>query len=228
MSLESFYNRTNTGELWRSTLAVRYLPNDPNPIFHAKDIFHGVGKFKREEWPRERRAHLLSELCEIPRMFELPVIAGFTERKRYEEKVLKTAPSIDQSKLRSFTHAETFLKAAMAIEGWMSRVTQNESAMIIAEDAPKIKNILKIIHTGYTDRLAELGQKNKMFHSNHIIETVHFAAKLESMPLQVADTCAFILKRHFMDKHDSASFFDILRPQLVWYEQGRVAGTPYN
>jgi hypothetical protein len=79
--------------------------------------------------------------------------------------------------------------------------------MIIAEGTPHVKKALKTLHSTYTDRFAKLGTGGKVFHATRIIETVHFAAKADSMPLQVADACAFIVKRHLMEKEDAGSFF---------------------
>lgn len=213
-------------EHWRSleehmrAIGRRYLPNDPKPVFHAKDIFHGTGKFDRNlpVWTRERRWQLLAELCEIPRDFKLPVVVGFTQRERFREKILKTAPKASEEAILTVSHAETFVRAAMSIESWMRRVVPKETAMIIAEDSPKMKRMLKGVHAGYSNRFAEVGHEDKLFHSNHIIETAHFATRSESMPLQLADACAFVIKRHFMQKDDAVGFFNVLRPEVVWYD----------
>jgi hypothetical protein len=70
-----------------------------------------------------------------------------------------------------------------------------------------------------TSPYAAVGTKTKIFHSRHIIDTVHFAGKSESAPLQIADACAFVIKRHLMEKEDAATFFGTLRPQLYCYEE---------
>ena len=37
-----------------------------------------------------------------------------------------------------------------------------------------------------------------------------------------ADACAFMLKRHLMQKDDSFSFFGVMRPQIVFYDRDEV------
>jgi len=199
-------------------IARRYLPEEPRPIFHAMEIFHGTGKFDRKKWPRSRRIHLLAELCEIPGKFGLPVVAGFHQRQRHRDDILKQYPDSTEAQIQTITHADTFFKAAITIEGWMRRVTRNETVMLIAEDVKKMKSALKVLHSGYTDRYAEVGIDGKTFHSTRIIETVHFAAKAESMPLQIADACAFVIKRHLMDKEDADGYYDLLSPHIVRYD----------
>jgi Protein of unknown function (DUF3800) len=202
-------------------IARRYLPDDPRPLFHAKDIWHGTGKFDRRspDWPRERRWHLLAELCEIPRDFQLPVILGFNYRDRIQETILKHQPNATKEQILQVSHADTFVKAAISLEAWMRRAAPKETAMIIAEDAPKMKRLLKDAHAGYSNRFAEIGESDKTFHSNHIIETAHFATRAESMPLQLADVCAFVIKRHFMEREDAEGFFNVLRPEIVWFDE---------
>lgn len=201
-------------------IGKRYLPDDPKPLFHAKDIFHGTGAFDRQKWSRDRRWDLLSELCELPRKFEIPVVFGWHHRERHKQEILKLFPDSSPALVHRVTHADTFIKAAMAIEGWMRlSANRNESIMLIAEDAPQMKNGIKAFHSAYTDRTLTVGASTlKMFHSNHIIDTVHFAGKRESMPLQIADACAFVVKRHLMEKEDSISFFDVMRSQIVYQD----------
>jgi hypothetical protein len=199
----------------------RYLPDEAKPLFHAKDIFHGSGAFDRnnKKWPRHRRWHLLAELCELPRKFDVPVVVAFTERARFRTQILEQFPKLSAANIQIITHADTFVRAAMAVEGWMSlSANKNESALMVAEDAPNMRKILKAVHSGYTDRFRLIGDGLKLFHSNHIVDTVHFAGKRESMPLQVADACAFIIKRRLMQIADSVTFFDVLRPQIAWHD----------
>jgi hypothetical protein len=66
--------------------------------------------------------------------------------------------------------------------------------MIIAADIPVIKKAIKIVHHGYTDRYAEVGTGAKTFDSKRIIDTIRFPANMESIPPQMADICAFIIK----------------------------------
>jgi hypothetical protein len=48
-----------------------------------------------------------------------------------------------------------------------------------------------------------------------IVDTVHFAEKSHSSPLQVADACAFAIKRHLMAKPHSDRFYEPLKPRMI-------------
>src|SRR6266851_1208672 len=59
-------------------LRRKYLPTEDQDdfVFHAKDVLHGTGYFKKEryKWPRDRRIGVLNDLSDIPRRFHLPVV----------------------------------------------------------------------------------------------------------------------------------------------------------
>jgi hypothetical protein len=51
--------------------------------------------------------------------------------------------------------------------------------------------------------------------TRNIIDTVHFAAKQESPMLQIADLCAFFIKRKLQGSPDSKPFFDAFAGQMT-------------
>jgi hypothetical protein len=50
---------------------------------------------------------------------------------------------------------------------------------------------------------------------NRVIDTVHFAEKKSSSILQVADACAFFVKRRLMNTSEHMRFFGPLKPRMV-------------
>jgi hypothetical protein len=72
-------------------------------------------------------------------------------------------------------------------------------ASLIVENNNESRKLIRQIHQvlrdpKVTDMLAELGFEGLAF--TRIVDTVHFAEKGHSSPLQVADACAFAIKRH--------------------------------
>ena len=111
-----------------------------------------------------------------------------------------------------FTHMNAFVAAVQGVEYWMTKNAPDEVAMLIAEDTPVIKAVLKNVHQGYTNRIYE--GHAEAFNAPHVIDTVHFAMKHESILLQIADHCAFIIKRHLMGKTDTRELYDLLAPNI--------------
>src|SRR5260221_12202151 len=107
-----------------------------------------------------------------------------------------------------FTHMNAFVAAVQGVEYWMTKNAPDEVAMLIAEDTPVIKAVLKNVHQGYTNRIYE--GHAEAFNAPHVIDTVHFAMKHESILLQIADHCAVIIKRHLMGKTDTRELYDLL------------------
>ena len=86
--------------------------------------------------------------------------------------------------------------------------------MLIAEDAGKLKQVLKYVHDGYTYTGPTLDTE-LAFQSKHIIDALHFAEKDESLLLQIADHCAFIVKRKVMNDPHMNEYFRSIFPQIT-------------
>src|SRR5436190_43243 len=64
-------------------LVRRFIPPDKQDgfVFHATEIFGGVGKlFNREDWPLPKRLEIADALAAIPASFGLPIVYGAVER----------------------------------------------------------------------------------------------------------------------------------------------------
>ena len=100
--------------------------------------------------------------------------------------------------------------------------TSEETVMLIAEDKPEVKSAFKEIHriSQSAQKLSILCQPNwqssEELPGTQIIDDIHFTDKRGSAPLQIADVCAFSIKRHLMKKDYTYRFYGHLRPQLIW------------
>jgi Protein of unknown function (DUF3800) len=201
------------------SISRRHLPEDDRDgfIFHAKDIWHGAKYFDRRIWLRQKRMEILRELAEIPRRFHLPIVVGAVHRPSLAENMREKMPQVPPKSVDVWAHTEAYVQAIIEIDSWMGRRAPSEVVMVVAEDTPQVKMPLKAIHLGmrHDDDTYYTERGFSVVSTRHVIDTVHFAEKADSSILQVADTCAFIIKRAIMDKPDAAPFFSALRPQLV-------------
>lgn len=213
----------NADQDWRpldqhlKSICRRYLPNyddfGEEFIFHAKDIWQGRRYWHHPSWTLEKRRAVLLELAQIPSRFHLPVVYSAIERKLAHAAILRVNQSIQPSEdTTRLVHAEAFVNVVGTVDAWIGANAPREVAMLVIEDSGKVKGTLKLIHAGYRrDPIAA-----DVFTTKNIVDTVHFAAKEESQLLQIADTCAFIIKRWVAtQRQDVQIFFDALRPQLV-------------
>lgn len=178
--------------------------------FHATELFSGGKYFKRETTKNIDRLKILQQLSEIPSEFDFPVIWGAI-RKTVKEKlpVMEALPF-----LQSFAYLSCLNKA----EGWLRRNVPGEIAQVIAEDAPDVKKILRQFHQ-LTGKQAILETTvEKLFDQlprTHIVGTIHFAAKSDDPLLQLADMCAFCIKKRITGSSPCDEHFEKLKPQLV-------------
>jgi Protein of unknown function (DUF3800) len=194
-------------------------------IFHAKDIWHGEKKFYRNKWPLNKRMEIISDLAAIPAKFHLPVIYGAMDRKASAALLSKKGKSAADASINTLIHSLAFMGAAASLDTWMANNAKNEVAMMVAEDAGKVKQAVRMFQIGYRQdgvddyyhELAIRGFPKNVFKTRQIVDTVHFASKLESPLLQIADTCAFLIKRRLQNASDEdvKPYFNALASQLV-------------
>jgi hypothetical protein len=208
-------------------IAVEFIPEKDRKgfIFHAKDIFHGGGKYfklRKEEWPRERRYALLMAICDVPRQFCLPITFGSLS-KSMTAKIRKLGSDSDVAFghfVDGVEHAVAFGWAEIGIDKQMHAFPRDEICMLIAEDTDRVKAIVKEAHALLRDpdEIAAHPVFSRMpgLPIRKVEDTPHFAAKAESAPLQIADACAFLIMRRLMRRPESQQFFEAISQQLVW------------
>jgi len=224
-------NQFKAVETHLDELAKKHIPEEKRGrfAFHAMELFHGTKNFQRKDWPFEKRLEILDDLAAIPSKFDLPICFGVTDRnwaKSPEVLPNPTAPSL----MEQIIHAHAFFKFVLQLEVTMRATAHDEVAMLIAEDRDVVRKMLKTAHAilrgrapaqfrNALDGLKESGGLqvfDKLLPLERIVETVHFAQNGESSLLQVADICAFAIKRHLMKASHSQRLYDPISGQIVF------------
>lgn len=218
-------------------ITEQYLPAADRKgfVFHAKDVFHGAGRYfrDRELWPKERRWTILRALADLPREFGLPITFGSLDKAEIRQATASPLSPNASAKLRgrfidAIEHVIAFAWAEIGIDLQMQRFPRDEICMVIAEDTDRVKPVVKLAHSILRD--PDEIAANPVFARmpglplRKVEDTPHFAAKADSAPLQVADTCAFLILRRLLRREESQPFFEAIAPQLVWSPQ--IAGQP--
>lgn len=195
------------------SLRRKYLPEEAQKyfVFHAKDIWHGTKYFDRSKWPLEVRRNILKDLADIPRRFHLPVVGSVIDRAAFVESVrpqLVAGSNPTAISTTGLAYTAAFMNVVMDVDGWMGANAPAEMAMLIVEDRDKVKESIRGIHSRYTDPL--LDEPNTLI-TKHIVDTVNFAAKEDSILLQIADTCCFVMRRAMERKKDIAEMYNLGR-----------------
>ena len=106
----------------------------------------------------------------------------------------------------------------LTAQEWMTIYGGSEVGMFIAEDTPRVKRFIKAIHALLRDPSSEIFQIEDVGITplSKIIDTIHFAQKHETSILQMADVCAFVIKRQLMGRTDVRRFFNPITPSILW------------
>lgn len=175
-------------------------------LFHSKAVW-GSKKY-RDGWSKEERLALIGNMAALPVRLGLSVAVGVAYR---DAALAPLAERCDLS-LADFNHMEAFIACAQRADLFLrERCDPNEIAIAVCEDIPEKRRFLKIslqvAEHSYVPidpsrarpTKAEMasGVVGQRFVSGvtHIKDGLHFAAKADSVLLQLADACAFAIRR---------------------------------
>lgn len=215
----------HTDSQWRAVRdALQKVADDWLPpqgrkgfIFHAKDIYHGNKSWDRDVWPAEIRNQILIELVEITHTLKIPIFAQYVEKKTYGVGIL-TAEQL------SYPHKAVQMQGICALDcvvwadRWLERYAPDENATVTAEDKTDVREVIRNMHV--------VLKNSKLMESNglgvieglplkRIIDGISFQRKNEAVALQLADACAFVLKRGLGKLHIPAPLFDYLQRAIL-------------
>jgi hypothetical protein len=205
-------------------LKHKHIPQEDRRdfVFHAKDIWSGKGIFKdREKWPLVRRLDILRDLAEVPKKLDIPIIYEALERAKLDlanspeaARAGRPPTSFEESVA---AHAIVFCSCTLRIEQMMREVWPEEVAQMVAEDNDQVRALVKGTHEHFRDPSRIDGQitPTDMLPLKKIRGSVHFANKMESKPLQLADLCAFVIRGHLASHPQSGPLFAQIKPMMM-------------
>ncbi len=193
-------------------------------IFHAQHIWHGSGFFPRDiEWPRPKRMKVFEALSKNPEKYSLNIVWSAVDRRA--ALTSDEAKGLPRKDLEGRIHAWAYFHAMRKIDSWMIENAPREYTMLYAEDRPEVRSYIELIHTMCIDRSVDENAPSNAFSSTHIAEPVAFVPKDRSAILQVADHCAFIIKRKLQGCKDIGPYFENIRP-MIW-SKSTTASMPH-
>lgn len=186
-------------------------------VFHAADIYNGNGIFKdRAQWPHERRHAILDDLVSIPAAVGLPLAVAIIDKPQFRND--RSHLNHRKEAMEVAIHAMAIIQCEIGVELWMRNNAPDEIVHIIAEDNKDVRQAAREAHVLLKDgpRLAREGVQNPLiFPFVKIWDGLQFASKEESKALQVADVCAWAMRRFFKSLDNGARFYGPLRPMII-------------
>jgi hypothetical protein len=191
-------------------------------IFHAKDIWHGNKRFDKDlwakhGWDKDRRRSLVLEICKIPVEFDIPVVMGFVDKSDHNWDLLMKLDVAKKQTPEKLNYALAFLLCAMMIEIFMQEhVPASEVAHIVAEDTNEMRDHAR---WGYnllqSPDMTWTGKYRAFLPMKRVVEDPMFSPKTRSSLLQIADSIAFVVSRHFAGYEDVLPCMTAFFPKIV-------------
>lgn len=173
------------------------------------------------------RWKILEQLVSIPVTYALPIVFGAVDRREHVFRHPRHGDGVNPQSPADEVIAEQascYFQCAIQAERIMREHAQpDEVAILIAEHGPANKPV-KELHNWMRKRASVANVVNDpelasewttLLPLERIVETAHFANKLDSLPLQLADICAFIIKRHMCGKKNSEPLYQRLTEVML-------------
>jgi hypothetical protein len=200
------------------SLVEKHIPADKRArfFFHATDIYGGGDKnclfHDKDEWPDERRRAILDDLVAVPTKFNLPVCAGIMQKDKFVHR-LKDKPHSALEFVVAM-HALAIIQCEIGVEMWLRKNTEREITHIIAENNDEVRHAAREAHVLLRDE-AEMAKEGFVNHAcfpfKRIRDGLQFTTKAESKLLQVADVCAWAIRRAANNAPNAFRFYDPIR-----------------
>jgi hypothetical protein len=183
--------------------------------FHATELFSGTKNFHRDHFNKELRWQILDEILSLPARYNLPVFWASITREDAAKQITKVAPIVA-------AQAIAVMGTALAADRWLEVNAENELAQMIMENDSQSRTTIHTVHRLFTDPDHFFDTFPKYEHPlsvKRIIYPIHFEDKYESSALQIADACAFAIKRHLMKKPEADRFYSPLKRQIIHLDE---------
>ena len=173
-----------------------------NFVLHAVDLFSG--KALQEAWPPQKSWNLLEKVLQTVPEYMIPVSFGFC--RKLTPVVESILPPDDLAYLNrglerpgsrvKLQHARAMADCLTWADQFIERFCPDEVATVLVEDNPEMRKSIKAMPQ-LLEMISSLpiGNPGWIKPLRSIVGTVNYAGKREEPLLQLADACAFILRR---------------------------------
>lgn len=187
----------------------------PEGFFHAFKLYGGLSPYERDNgWGEDKRFEVLEQLAHIPEDFDLPVVYGIAERA----KVAKKYPEKSPAEADKFAHLSSAVICMMQVERYMRMVAQTELAEVVIEDSPHIREAIKDASRFFKNPVGcHLDDFELQYLPiRQVMGVPQFTEKRDASVLQIADVCAYVIKRQMMRDPKIERFFNPFAKRLAF------------
>jgi virulence-associated protein VagC len=190
-------------------LADEYAPKEHREgfVFHATELWSGGKIMQRETYPAERRWEALKRICALPGEFEFPVVKGAIHRESYRRMI---DPNLSDTDVTADAQLAAFTECLTVIEQFMRHdAGPQEVAKITVEYSSNNYRLFKEHHRTLKSpaSLANMHPVAALYWPiRRIVDSVEACDKQDTSLLQIADACAFIVRKK-LEGHPEADAY---------------------
>lgn len=192
-------------------------------FLHAKDIFHGSGEFPRDKWDLKRRNKLLDSVGALVEEFSLPVVWISIDRKKFSKRFTGLNASEQVRECYTVAAVGCFMQAEMYMR--QQHVSGEVCSIVMEENRELQKRIpamIAFMRNPGDETKNLLDGWERVMPLTKLIDTPACQPKTASSILQLADYCAFSIKRRIENKPGSSRLTHGLAGNLLRYEDPSV------
>ena len=191
---------------------------------HAKDIYHGTGDFSGVEWAKVK-FELLADVAKIPEVFNIPLFGAAVDR-------MGAAAALDLSDKYRDLNCYTISAGCcvLQVEKYMRQHASGEVAQLTFEDVGKLRTKVKETYRFLADPgddFLNQADARDYLPIERIVDAPTHQDKTDSSVLQIADYCAFALKRFLRKSAGYEALFTPLIPYFIDLSYGYGEGNPH-
>ena len=165
--------------------------------FHGHELFFGNSQLSKAGLTKVPRWKLLKDILKVVLKYHLPVICSVTTKNE----MTGVFGEYKQSELVSIG----FWACCGIANRWLAAYAPTDVGMLIADNAEGQAGRIKA-HRAY--------RKHSAMPMRNLVDTVHFADSRDTWGLQLADCCAYVIKRHETGKTDVRPFYDLIADEI--------------
>lgn len=191
-------------------------------VFHAKDLWHGSRVLDRNTYPREARLQIIRELCQIVDEFSLGVVFGRARKSDVKAYLSAAGENSSDKNVTWVAYMTAFAHAASNANSWIERFANDEISSIVIEDSPDLrkygKTTFKALRGQFPESVGTNDELKELFPDiplHHIIDEPSYMGKFGAPVLQLADLCAFLIRRASDGNNDANEFLKMIYPQMM-------------
>ena len=189
--------------------------------FHAYELYGGYGPF--EGVPQDKRFKAIETLMTWVNRHNIPLIYGAVNKKQLAETAYGSANPLDIC----------FRYCVQGIEMWairqdmaaMKEGTRSASGphplIVLVTDDFQDKQTKQTLRASFFDLRKRIARPGGTLGINwHLHDALYFGNSKDSVGLQFADLCSYVISKHLEGDPATEGFFRMIEKQIAYYETG--------